>query len=354
MGACFVAVGSAHLAFIAVVAPEDLPLWGAVYTSTFSRSAPPGLAQPWWYYAAVVYRDLCVFAPALALAPLSLIKPVGAHRASLLAILGSAAATLVLLSASEVKESLYAYVLTPALLLFVALGLRQLATMGAGSPAAWYRVARWAVAAGSCLLAALVLGAWESGSSPAALDGYFAFGHAVVMVGGALSVLAFGPGTRRQSRLALALCCLGAVWGGVEVAKRLAEQNQAALPAIAAHFADLSTARPPGQGSAECAFASSYAVPLSYYTWQRGCSWVELVESAGAIEPARVTARLRWFQLDAEYAPRLGAPSSPKFHHELLRYLAEHTTEVSAMIAPTLARHTRVFARTPVEDRASR
>lgn len=345
----FALVGGAHLVLIAVATPADLPLWREVYLGSLTRVAPAGEVQPLWYYGGVLYRDLCVLALPLLVAAASLLRPgrASVERRVLQGLGLATVASLALLTVAGRKESLYAYPLTPALVVLAAVGMRGIVSAAEGlSPTAW-RGSLGLVAAASVGSAGLIAALGRVGAAPSILTPAFVVAHGAVMALAAAAMVAFGLWRSRPGALAAALVGLGALWGGIEAAGHLAEQRADPITPVATYFAGIQAATPPGPGDPRDAFVSTDWLPMSFYTWIRGRPWVDGGAASWEQIVTGLGEELRWFQIDKVYQPRLGAPPDPQTHARLVQWLRANLVDVTPEIEAQAGRplSTWVFVR---------
>jgi 4-amino-4-deoxy-L-arabinose transferase-like glycosyltransferase len=196
--ACGFAISaSAHLAFVALISPGDLPHWlRSVYLGIFSGHGVTGdklsalgryAQKPFWYYPARLYRDHFYLLPIALFGLPALLRRGHAHALGALAMAFGACIGVIVLSVPAVKEPLYVLSVAPLLYLLAGVSLAELE-----SDTSKHRPANAAVVQAACMLAAFsVLCIWIA--------------HGIGSV----------PGTRYAwlHTAGMAACCiLGAVW----------------------------------------------------------------------------------------------------------------------------------------------
>jgi dolichol-phosphate mannosyltransferase len=127
---------SAHLVFVAVVSPGDLPHWlGSVYLGIFSGRGVTGgklsaLAdyepKPLWYYPALLYREHFYLAPLTLFGLPALLRRTRTHAIETLAMAFAACLAVVVLSVPAVKEPLYVLAVAPLLYMLAGTCLAEL------------------------------------------------------------------------------------------------------------------------------------------------------------------------------------------------------------------------------------
>ena len=135
----FVVTATAHLAFVSIVSPADLPVWlGSVYLGIFSGRGVTGgklsaLADyarhdhSALYYPWILYRDHFFLAPLSFYGLGELLRVPQQRRSRLLAMIGGALVAVVALSVPAYKEPRYVLTIQPFLYAFAGLSLAALA-----------------------------------------------------------------------------------------------------------------------------------------------------------------------------------------------------------------------------------
>jgi putative flippase GtrA/4-amino-4-deoxy-L-arabinose transferase-like glycosyltransferase len=126
----------AHLAFVALVSPRDLPHWiGSVYLGIFSGRGVTGgklsaiagyEPKPFWYYPALLYREHFYLAPLVLFGLPSLLRRNRAHAIEALAMAFAACLAVIVLSVPAVKEPLYVLAVMPLLYILAGVSLAEL------------------------------------------------------------------------------------------------------------------------------------------------------------------------------------------------------------------------------------
>jgi 4-amino-4-deoxy-L-arabinose transferase-like glycosyltransferase len=134
----FGSTAGAHLVFVWLTAPADLPHWiGSVYLGIFSGQGVTGDklsalsryadgAQPLWYYPALLYAAHSVVLPLTLFGLAALLRRGRAHALSVLSMAFGAALGLIPLSVPAFKEPLYVLALAPPLYALAATCLSEL------------------------------------------------------------------------------------------------------------------------------------------------------------------------------------------------------------------------------------
>jgi hypothetical protein len=132
----FALSASAHLVFVAVVAPDDLPHWiGSVYLGIFSGRGVTGgklsaiagyEPKSFLYYPALLYREHFYLAPLVLFGLPSLLRRNRAHALEALAMAFAACLAVVVLSVPAVKEPLYVLAVVPLLYVLAGVSLAEL------------------------------------------------------------------------------------------------------------------------------------------------------------------------------------------------------------------------------------
>ncbi|HEX2676685.1 MAG TPA: glycosyltransferase, partial [Polyangiales bacterium] len=136
----FALSASAHLAYVAMRAPGDLPLWMShVYLGIFSGqgvtgdklsalSRYAGEQRGAFYYPLVLYRDHFFLAPLALFGLGELLRSIAPRAARLLGMIAGAITSLVVLSVPAVKTPAYVLAVQPFLYMLAALCLSALAS----------------------------------------------------------------------------------------------------------------------------------------------------------------------------------------------------------------------------------
>jgi putative flippase GtrA len=137
-GVAFVLTALAHLAFIAVASPGDLPIWlRAIYLGIFSGHGITGAKlsaladyarhqRSSLYYPLVLYRDHFFLVPLSMFGLGELLRVPQLRRSRLLAMIGGACVALVALSVPAYKDPRYVLAVVPFLYAFAGLSLAAL------------------------------------------------------------------------------------------------------------------------------------------------------------------------------------------------------------------------------------
>jgi len=206
----FLVTGAAHLAFVWLTSPADVPLWlQAVYFGTFTgmgvggikvtgAAIAPGWAHPIWYYPAILFRDHYFLIPMLLAGLPALFEEFKQRETRLFwAMIGGGLLALGALSLPGVKEPLY---ILPCLFFCYA--------AAAGSLAAFLNAPRTRLfpllAIAFCAASALAIAAaWASGIKPDDLTAAYAVRCILTMAGVATVI---GLGIAGRTRAAIRLC----------------------------------------------------------------------------------------------------------------------------------------------------
>ncbi|NUN16214.1 MAG: hypothetical protein HUU55_21515, partial [Myxococcales bacterium] len=347
------AVGLLHLAWVAVIAPDDLGTWVHVYLKpVVERFADESdaLSKPWWFYGAVIYRDF-VFVGGLLVAYVVALR--GGHTWTLFGrILGATAvfATLAM-SLFGKKESLYLYPLVPIWCLCAAVGARWL--FDVGKPGSDKRTGlRWM--AGFWGVGMLTVGAvlaWLSflGKSPSgALSTSFGAGHIVVcsILGVGLIVWSL-VGTWPISTAVWVVIAAHLLWGGLMAGQRVADYRNNTSRALAQFFGAPQDAVPPGPETMTPRYVSAWSGIHGYWLWKKGRPWYYDDERDLSFEELqkRFGNEILFYEIDRSFKGTLGGPPTEQHHRMILGWLVSQTVEITEEIESHtgLGLSTRVF-----------
>ncbi len=135
----FLLLASAHVSFVAIVAPSDLPLWlSHVYLGIFSGQGVTGdklsaltryaeQSRSAFYYPLALYRDHFFLAPLVLFGLGEALRAPSRRAARVLALIAGALAALVALSVPAVKTTEYSLAVQPFLYMLAGLCLAALA-----------------------------------------------------------------------------------------------------------------------------------------------------------------------------------------------------------------------------------
>jgi len=332
--ATFVAVASAHLLFVAIAAPRDVGLWWIAYLGPLTRVAPHASQQPIWFYAASFYRELAPLALPLVIFAVTLWRgarsEIDRERATAARVLASCALlSIAILTASDRKESLYAYPVAPLAMLFAAAGIAALVRGEWLESERARRTASAAVGALMLVATALVLVVWRAHALPTVATSDLALVHTIVIGGAGAAILLFGAARPRGALLGALVIALATVWGASEGRAVLARNLDDPTAPVARYFApDEVRAAPPAMGARRDVFVSTYWLPVGYRTWTRGRSWYsESGEEVRLSDPS-----LRWFQIDKRFEPKVGALPDATEHARVLARLRREMRDVTSAI----------------------
>lgn len=213
----FLAAASAHLAFVCVTSPGDLPLWvQAVYFGTFTgmgvggikvtgAAIAPGWAHPIWYYPAILFRDHYFLVPLFVAGIPAMLCETDRRTATVFwGMIGGGIVALAALSLPGVKEPLY---ILPCLFFFYAGAAYSLAAFVNAPRTRTFPLLAIAFCAATALA---VTAAWTMGIKSDDITPGYVLRHVATMAGVA-TVL--GLAMARRPHAALRACITLALLG---------------------------------------------------------------------------------------------------------------------------------------------
>lgn len=285
----FCVAAAAHLIFVAIAAPEDLPHWiGSVYFGLFSARGVTGgklsaaadyVPQPLSYYPALLFRDHFHLLPLVLFGLPALLRSSRAYAVTALAMAFAACLGVVLLSVPAVKEPLYLLPVLPPLYMLAGTCLAELER-----DAPKYRPANVAtVQAGSVIALLSAAAVWISHvSQPQDVSARYALLHTLGMAGcAALGALWIA---RRQLAPQLLVGSAAVLLAVVLGSGRPAEAG--AVRAVALALRPCLQDAAPGYPS----FVAPHSKLLMGYAQRAGRDWPALAELERGLSDPRLHA----------------------------------------------------------------
>jgi dolichol-phosphate mannosyltransferase len=334
----FVLTAGAHLAFVAVVSPADLPVWlGSVYLGIFSGHGITGgklsaLAdyarhqRSTLYYPLVLYRDHFFLVPLTLFGLGELLRLPQLRRSRLLAMIGGAVVALVALSVPAYKDVRYVLPVQPFLYAFAGLSIAAFARSPAKLRPATASIVRTSLVIASLAFVAVLV--QYALAQPVSISLGYVAAHGF----GTVLCLALGLLWLRRSFVMRELLVLSAI-GLAGFA--LAYPYVVPAPpyrAIAEVLTPQLAAAPPAYPS----FLAGECDLLQGYLARSGLTFEDVADRA---EHAETDARLRAFVI--------GPGDRTSETRSLLTWLAAHSRELTPQLIAKTQRDTgyRVFAR---------
>jgi glycosyltransferase involved in cell wall biosynthesis/4-amino-4-deoxy-L-arabinose transferase-like glycosyltransferase len=282
---------SAHLMYVAVRAPEDLPHWvGTVYLGLFSARGVTGgklsaaddyVAQPLWYYPALLFRDHFHLLPLILFGLPALLRRSRPQAVVVFAIAFGACLGVVLLSVPAVKEPLYVLAVLPPVYMLAGTCLAELE-----GDAPKYRPANVAGVKAAIFVALLsALAVWITRASDPALVGTrYAALHSAGMAGVALlgSLWIVRRCIAPQLLAGCAIALIGAAW--TRQHEPAARADHALAVALAPCLADAPPAYP--------SFVAPHSKRLMGYLHRAGRDWPDADERPSTLSDASLRAHV--------------------------------------------------------------